>query len=72
MKRQARVQRLIDRIGDIEHKEHCCPRKLLSYDAQPECLACDVLDELCDAIADFEYDELLGFGDDLVDAERIT
>ncbi len=67
MKRAACVDALVRRIGDINPGTHDCLRKFGLC-----CPACEMVDELCDALIAFERDEFLGLGADLVDVEPIA
>lgn len=70
MKRQERVQALIDRIGDIDPGVHVCPREFTT--TGEACKVCDITDALADALIAFETAEFLGHGADVVDAEPIA
>lgn len=63
MKRQRRVDDLVRAIGDIDHGDGLC---------NDACQACDIVDQLAEALVTFETDEALDRGADLVDVEPIA
>jgi hypothetical protein len=66
VKRPAYVDALVRRICDIDPGKHDCGGPGV------DCRVCDIVDELEDALIEFERAEFFGTGSDLVDVEPIA
>lgn len=71
MKRQQRVDDLLQAVGDIAPGRHRCGRLISSGAMSDECRVCDIIDQLALALVKFETDEALDRGADIIDAESI-
>jgi hypothetical protein len=69
VKRPAYVDALVRRVGDVDPGPHGCAREL---NCEWPCRVCDIVDELADALVEFERAEFFGTGSDLVDVEPIA